>query len=173
MDIPRSSTLREPTCWPPRTPATRTDSCASPPSQRRCLPQPGSTSPSTPTTQRTTEELASSALPELLAEGLVADAAFVDGSHRFHEVFVDLYFLRKIVRQGGVIVIDDDCTPSVHTAVRYYEKNLGWTTIPDAFTDGTLPNIGDDPAAEPVPRCRALRLPDSLIEPPFEQFHPF
>lgn len=31
------------------------------------------------------------ALPQLAADGLIADAAFVDGSHRFHEVFVDLY----------------------------------------------------------------------------------
>jgi predicted O-methyltransferase YrrM len=113
------------------------------------------------------------ALPELVAEGFVADAAFVDGSHRFHEVFVDFYFLRKIVRPGGLIVIDDDWTPSVRTAVRYYEKNLGWTAIPDAFAGGALRNLGDDPAAETVPRCRALRLPDSLVEPPFERFHPF
>jgi predicted O-methyltransferase YrrM len=113
------------------------------------------------------------ALPELVAEGLVADAAFVDGSHRFHEVFVDLYFLRKIVRPGGLIVMDDDWTPSVRTAVRYYEQNLGWTAIPDAFAGGTLRNIGDDPAAEAVPRCRALRLPGSLTEPPFEQFRPY
>lgn len=112
-------------------------------------------------------------LPELVTEGLVADAAFVDGSHRFHEVFVDLYFLRKIVRPGGLIVMDDDWTPSVRTAVRYYEQNLGWTAIPDAFAGGTLRNIGDDPTAEAVPRCRALRLPDSMIEPPFEQFQPF
>ena len=34
-------------------------------------------------------------------------------------------------------------------------------------------NIGDDPTADAVPRCRALRFPDSLVEPPFEQFHPF
>ena len=88
------------------------------------------------------------ALPRLVTEGLVADAAFVDGSHRFHEVFVDLYFLRKIVRPGGLIVVDDDWTPSVRTAVRYYEQNLGWT-------------IGDDPAAVAVPRCRALRLQDA------------
>ncbi|MEV2240441.1 class I SAM-dependent methyltransferase [Micromonospora sp. NPDC049891] len=113
------------------------------------------------------------ALPELVTEGLVADAAFVDGSHRFHEVFVDLYFLRKIIRPGGLIVLDDDWTPSVRTAVRYYEKNLGWTPIPDAFDGGTLRSIGDEPAAEAVPRCRALRLPDSLIEPPFDLFHPF
>jgi hypothetical protein len=31
------------------------------------------------------------ALPRLAAEGISADAAFVDGSHLFHNVFVDLY----------------------------------------------------------------------------------
>jgi predicted O-methyltransferase YrrM len=112
------------------------------------------------------------ALSHLVTEGVVADAAFVDGSHRFHEVFVDLYFLRKIVRPGGVIVLDDDWTPSVRTAARYYERNLGWTAIPAAFADGTFWTIGRDPAAEAVPRCRALRLPD-LFEPPFDEFHPF
>ena len=113
------------------------------------------------------------ALPELVTEGVVADAAFVDGSHRFHEVFVDLYFLRKIVRPGGLIVVDDDWTPSVRTAVRYYERNLGWTVLPEAFADGTFRTVGRDPAAEVVPRCRALRLPNRLFEPPFEEFHPF
>jgi predicted O-methyltransferase YrrM len=113
------------------------------------------------------------ALPQLLVEGVVVDAAFVDGSHRFHEVFVDLYFLRKIVRPGGLIVLDDNWAPSVRTAVRYYEQNLGWTPVPDAFADGTFWTVGRDPAAEAVPRCRALRLPDPSFEPPFEEFHPF
>jgi predicted O-methyltransferase YrrM len=113
------------------------------------------------------------ALPKLVTQGVVADAAFVDGSHRFHEVFVDLYFLRRIVRPGGLIVLDDDWTPSVRTAVRYYERNLGWTVLPDAFADGTFSAVGHDPAAEALPRCRALRLPDRLFEPPFEEFHPF
>jgi predicted O-methyltransferase YrrM len=118
-------------------------------------------------------EPSSIALPQLVTEGIVADAAFVDGSHRFHEVFVDLYYLRKIVRPGGLIVVDDDWTPSVRTAVRYYEQNLAWTAIPDAFAGGTHRPIGDDPTAEVVPRCRALRLPDPLSEPPFEAFRPF
>ncbi len=113
------------------------------------------------------------ALPRLVADGVVADAAFVDGSHRFHEVFVDLYFLRKIVRPGGLVVLDDDWAPSVRTAVRYYERNLGWTAIPAAFADGTHWTVGRDPAAEAVPRCRALRLPDPSFEPAFEDFHPF
>jgi hypothetical protein len=65
---------------------------------------------------------------------------------------VDLYFLRKIVRPGGLIVIDDDWTPSVRTALRYYEQNLGWTAIPDTFASGTLRHIGDSPTGQPVPR---------------------
>nr|BFE57121.1 hypothetical protein GCM10020063_016470 [Dactylosporangium thailandense] len=98
------------------------------------------------------------ALPGLLTDGFVADAAFVDGSHRFHEVFVDAYFLRKIVRPGGLIVLDDYWAPSVRTAAAYFERNLGWTALPDA--------IGGD-------RCQAFRLPAEAYEPPFRQFEPF
>ncbi|HZD69900.1 MAG TPA: hypothetical protein VFA45_13645 [Actinomycetes bacterium] len=92
---------------------------------------------------------------------------FVDGSHRFHEVFVDLYFLRKIVRPGGVIVLDDHWWPSVRTAERYFEVNMGWQAVPDAFAGGTT-----DPATG-CSRLRALRLPDPTFEPDFNRFQPF
>lgn len=118
-------------------------------------------------------EPSSVALARLAASGFVADAAFVDGSHRFHEVFVDLYFLRKIVRPGGLVVLDDGWTPSVRTAVRYYELNLGWEPLPGAFAGGTHETVGHDPAGERVPRCRALRLLDPAFEPAFEDFRPF
>jgi predicted O-methyltransferase YrrM len=114
-------------------------------------------------------EPSSIALPRLLTGGLVADAAFVDGSHRFHEVFVDLYFLRKLVRPGGLVIMDDVWTPSVRTAVRYYERNLGWTPIPEAFAGGSVWLVD----GAPVIRCAAFRLPDRLTEPAFEAFHPF
>ncbi|MEU4622230.1 class I SAM-dependent methyltransferase [Actinoplanes sp. NPDC023801] len=126
-------------------------------------------------------EPSSLALPRLLADGLVADAAFVDGSHRFHEVFVDLYFLRKIVKPGGLIVLDDDWAPSIRTAVRYFERNLGWTVLPEAFAAGSRIAEGTK-AGEQVrrssgeagtPRCRAVRLPAELVEPAFDDFRPF
>ncbi|POX45451.1 class I SAM-dependent methyltransferase [Streptomyces sp. Ru72] len=114
------------------------------------------------------------ALPHLLSESFSADAAFVDGSHRFHEVFVDLYFLRKIVRPGGLIVIDDYWAPSVRTAVHYYEQNLGWTAIPEAFPSDSVTTDDAAPGAEePRSRCKAYRLPDPSFEPPFEEFHAF
>jgi predicted O-methyltransferase YrrM len=109
----------------------------------------------------------SMALPQLIAEGFTADAAFVDGSHRFHEVFVDLYFLRKIVRPGGLIVLDDHWWPSVRTAEHYFEINMGWRAVPGAFDAGTIDHETGGT------RLQALRLPDPRFEPSFEHFQPF
>ena len=97
------------------------------------------------------------ALPRLLADGMVADAAFVDGSHIFHNVFVDLHFLRQLVRPGGLIVLDDCQWPSVATAVRYFEVNTAWQS---------------QPISQPT-RLRAFRLPDPPVEPAFYDFKPF
>jgi predicted O-methyltransferase YrrM len=107
------------------------------------------------------------ALPRFLAKGQTADAAFVDGSHRFHEVFLDLYFIRKIVQPGGLVVVDDYCWPSVQTAVRYFEVNMGWRSIASAFEAGTTDETTK------MPRARALRLPDPAFEPAFEAFKSF
>jgi predicted O-methyltransferase YrrM len=119
------------------------------------------------TVARLVRQPSSLALPQLLSRGLVADAAFVDGSHRFHEVFVDLYFLRKIVRPGGVIVLDDHHWPSVRTAAHYFEVNMGWQVVPGAFDGGTV-----DPGTGQT-RLRALRLPSPSFEPDFDRFQPF
>jgi predicted O-methyltransferase YrrM len=109
----------------------------------------------------------SMALPQLIADGFTADAAFVDGSHRFHEVFVDLYFLRKIVRPGGIIILDDHWWPSVRTAQHYYETNMGWQVMRGVLDDVTVDE------ATGRPRMQALRLPDPSFEPSFDEFHPF
>jgi hypothetical protein len=93
----------------------------------------------------------------MVADGVVADAAFVDGSHIFHNVFVDLYFLRELVRPGGLIVLDDCQWPSVATAVSYFEVNTGWER--QAIAEGT--------------RLRAYRLPDPRVEPGFHEFKAF
>jgi predicted O-methyltransferase YrrM len=119
-------------------------------------------------------EWSSIALPRLVSDGFVADAAFVDGSHRFHEVFVDLYFLRKLVRPGGLVVLDDNWAPSVFTAARYFERNLGWERVPGAFAGGSTRRAGSaaDSGVDLVPRCVAYRLP-ALSEPAFTDFRPF
>jgi predicted O-methyltransferase YrrM len=97
------------------------------------------------------------ALPRLLGDGFTADAAFVDGSHIFHNVFVDLFYLRELVRPGGLMILDDCSYPSVATAVRYFEVNAGWEPRP---------------LASPT-RLRAFRLPATRTEPDFKSFRPF
>jgi hypothetical protein len=91
------------------------------------------------------------------AEGYTADAAFVDGSHVFHNVFVDLFYLWELVHPGGLVVLDDCRWPSVATAVRYFEANAQWRR---------------EPFLRPT-RLRAYRLPDPRREPSFEHFKPF
>ncbi len=115
----------------------------------------------------------SDAFPRLIADGLIADAAFVDGSHLFHDVFLDFYYLRKIVKPGGLVIIDDADKSSVRTAAHYFEVNLGWTALSDPFAAGTWRPVADDPSGASVPRCRAFRLPDVLSEPRSSDFLPF
>ena len=103
------------------------------------------------------EERSQIVLPRLLGDGFVADAAFVDGSHIFHNVFADLFYLRELVRPGGLVILDDCNHLSVATAARYFELNTGWQP---------------EPIEQPT-RLRAYRLPTRRTEPSFKSFRPF
>jgi hypothetical protein len=56
-------------------------------------------------------------------------------------------------------VRDDHWWPSVRTAERYFEVNMGWRVVPGAFDHGTV----DQETGRA--RVQALRLPD----PPFDR----
>jgi len=101
------------------------------------------------------DQASSIALARLVTDGFMADAAFVDGSHRFHEVFVDLYFLRKLLRPGGLVILDDAEWPSVAAALRYFDLNLEWRPVDIAG------------------RLTARRIPNEPFEPAFTDFKPF
>jgi hypothetical protein len=72
-----------------------------------------------------------------------------------------------------LIITDDTRAESVRTVVHYYQQNLGWVAVPEAFIDGTVvTRIPADPSVR-VARPSAFRLPASPFEPSFEEFHPF
>ena len=74
-------------------------------------------------------------LPVFLKEQRQFDFAFVDGNHRFDSVFLDLFYLGRLLRKGGIIALDDFNLPGIKRAVSFFLNNLGWTieqTSPEA-----------------------------------------
>jgi predicted O-methyltransferase YrrM len=120
------------------------------------------------------EEESQVALPRLVGEGREFDLAFVDGDHRFEGVFLDLYYMTRLVRPGGLVVVDDMWMPAVRTAVSYVEKNLGTTLERDA-----LPNAfrwRNRPLSRGVPSgtggTAVLRLPSERPALRWDEFVP-
>jgi predicted O-methyltransferase YrrM len=67
------------------------------------------------------------ALPRFVSEDRRFDFAFVDGSHLFDRVFLDLIYLGRLVKPEGIIFADDYQAPAVSRAVSFCLNNLGWT----------------------------------------------
>jgi predicted O-methyltransferase YrrM len=65
------------------------------------------------------------ALPELLSDRAQMGLIYVDGSHLFEDVFVDVYYSWKLLRDGGVLLMDDSSDSHVHKVVRFIRRNLG------------------------------------------------
>jgi predicted O-methyltransferase YrrM len=64
--------------------------------------------------------------PRLLAEGRSFDLAFIDGNHRFERVFLDLVYSGRLLKEGGIVFVDDVQLRGVERAVRFCVANLGW-----------------------------------------------
>lgn len=59
-------------------------------------------------------------LPELEATGTRIEFAFVDGAHSFEAVFVDMFYVDRILRVGGIVAVDDTHFPAVFEALRHF-----------------------------------------------------
>ncbi len=99
------------------------------------------------------------ALPLLLAEGRTFELGFVDGGHHFEHVFLDIYYMTRLVRPGGLVIVDDLWMPAVQAAVAYARTNLGCAA-----------ESRPDPAAK---RFAILRLPPAPPQRAWDHFIPF
>ena len=63
------------------------------------------------------------ALPKLLSEGKTFDFGLIDGYHTFDHTLLDFFYLNRLIRVGGVIVIDDIGWPSINKFMRYVHNN--------------------------------------------------
>ena len=81
------------------------------------------------------EEESQIVLPRLLDEGRRFDLAFIDGSHRFEAVFLDLIYSGRLLREGGIVFVDDTHLLGVSRAIDFCVENLTWT-IEESDSDG-------------------------------------
>lgn len=69
---------------------------------------------------RTIQEYSVNALPALIRQGETFDAIFIDGDHRFEHVFIDIFYARRLVAPGALIVVDDEWMPAVRKAAAFF-----------------------------------------------------
>ena len=62
------------------------------------------------------------ALPQLMQEGAVFDMALIDGWHTADQTMLDFYYVDRLVRPGGIVVIDDMTMPAVNKVVHYIAR---------------------------------------------------
>jgi hypothetical protein len=62
-------------------------------------------------------------LPRLLIDDASFDFVYVDGSHLIEDVFVDTYFVARLLAVGGVMVLDDSTDPHVKKVIRFLRAN--------------------------------------------------
>ena len=60
----------------------------------------------------------------MIRDGLKFQLIYIDGSHRFEDVFCDFYFVRYLLAVGGYVMFDDSSDSEVAKVVRFVRKNL-------------------------------------------------
>lgn len=59
------------------------------------------------------------ALPQLAAEGVRCEFAYIDGSHEFPDVFIDFFYVDKVMQGGGVVGFNDVGWSGVYEVVKH------------------------------------------------------
>ena len=68
-------------------------------------------------------EYAHVALPRLLDQGVRVEFAFLDGGHRFDDIFIDFYYADLLLENGGHICLHDTWMRSTQTVASWVRRN--------------------------------------------------
>lgn len=75
------------------------------------------------------EERSEIQLPQFLKEKRKFDLVFVDGCHRFDHVFIDFFYVNKMLNTGGVVVFDDVHLKSIQKVLSFIDCYGGYEKI--------------------------------------------
>jgi hypothetical protein len=95
------------------------------------------------------EGFSADVLPALDGERRL-DVAFIDGAHSFPLPVVDWHFVSRLLRVGGILIMDDVPIPAVAVLFRYMRSDSAWELLEvvddraAAFRKLSEPPPGDD-----------------------------
>ena len=59
-----------------------------------------------------------------MQQGKKYDLIYIDGSHIFEDAFLDAYFALRLLRSGGVMLLDDSSDAHVAKVISFLRSNL-------------------------------------------------
>jgi hypothetical protein len=69
-------------------------------------------------------------LPKLLERGVTLDLAFIDGWHTFDYTFLDFFYIDKLLRPGGVVLLHDRSWPSKQKVMQFIMTHRRYKELP-------------------------------------------
>lgn len=69
------------------------------------------------------------ALPQLAAQQIEIDFAFIDGWHTFDHTLIDFFYIDKLLRVGGVVALDDGHYQSIRKLCRFIATNRSYSVL--------------------------------------------
>lgn len=116
------------------------------------------------------EDFSYNVLPKLLAEGTTIDFAYVDTTKVFDIVLVDVFYIHKLLRVGGLLAMDDCTYPGLNKVARFLAVNPCWkvyaslTLTPESAGRRVLSQVSNAmPRAEKIFNPLLLK-PNSALE---------
>lgn len=69
-------------------------------------------------------QFSSIVLPALLDSGQTFDLVYIDGSHLFEDVFIDFYYVMRLLSPQGVVLFDDSSDAHVKKVIAFVNTNM-------------------------------------------------
>jgi predicted O-methyltransferase YrrM len=71
---------------------------------------------------RHVEDFSFNALPRLTDEGIEPEFAYIDGAHDFANVFIDAFYLDRMLNPGGILAFNDAGWPDVYRVIKLIKR---------------------------------------------------